>query len=203
MRILYFSRAYSPHDHRFLSALAQTRHEIFYLKLEAERRQIEDRSVPENIQQVLWAGGRSEFRWRDLPRLALDFRRVVGEIKPDLIHAGPIQTCAFLAALSGFRPLLSMSWGYDLVQEADRNRWMRWVTRYTLKRSAFFVSDASVSRDKAVAFGMDPEKTVIFPWGIDLKQFHPKPASVNRKSANRQINKSTNRSITLFCNRTW
>jgi glycosyltransferase involved in cell wall biosynthesis len=197
MRIIYFSKNYTSHDYRFLSSLSKTEHEIFYLKLEANLRQTEDRPVPENVQQILWAGGQREFRWRDLPRLTFDLRRMIKEIKPDLIHAGPIQTCAFIAALSGFRPILTMSWGYDLVQEADRNRWMRWVTRYTLKRSAFFTSDAKVSRDKAVAFGMDPEKTVIFPWGIDLKSFSPKPLA-NRKSS--IVNR---KSFTLFCSRTW
>jgi len=199
LKIIYFSKNYTPHDYRFLSSLSKTAHEIFYLKLEPNQRQTEDRPVPENIQQLLWAGGQREFRWSDVPRLTLDLQRLIREIKPDLLHAGPVQSCAFLAALSGFRPILTMSWGYDLVQEADRNRWMSWVTRYTLKRSAFFISDAKVSRDKAVDFGMDPEKTVIFPWGIDLKHFHPKTTipSANHKS---QI---TNRSITLFCNRTW
>src|ERR1044071_6473515 len=121
MRILYFSRSYSTHDYRFLSSLAKTEHEIFYLKLEANQRQTEDRPVPAKIQQVLWAGGRHEFRWRDVPHLTFDLRRLTEEIRPDLIHAGPIQTCAFIAVLSGFRPVLTMSWGYDLVQEAERN----------------------------------------------------------------------------------
>ncbi len=198
MKIIYFSKNYTSHDYRFLSSLSQTEHEVFFLQLEANQRQTEDRPVPENVRQILWAGGRSEFRWRDLPRLAFDLRRVIRKVKPDLIHAGPIQTCAFLVALSGFRPVLSMSWGYDLVQEADRNERMRWITRYTLKHSAFFTSDAQVTRDKAVACGMDPERTVIFPWGIDLDNFHPKPAFANRKS------KIVNRkSFTLFCNRTW
>lgn len=190
MRIIYFSKNYTSHDYRFLSSLAGTKNEVFYLKLESNQRQTEDRPVPKNVQQILWAGGRGEFRWRDVPRLTFDLRRIVREIKPDLIHTGPIQTCAFLAVLSGFRPILTMSWGYDLVQEADRNRWMRWVTRYTLKRSAFFASDAKVSRDKAVAFGMDPERTVIFPWGIDLKHFKPSK-------------KENKKETTLFCSRTW
>ncbi len=159
MRILYFSKSYTPHDYRFLSSLSRTEHQVFFLQLEATKRQTEDRSVPENIQQILWAGGKREFRWRDVPRLTFDLRRLTKKIKPDLIHAGPIQNCAFLAALSGFRPILTMSWGYDLVMDADKSAWMRWVTRYTLKRSAFFTSDANVSRDKAVAFGMDPERT--------------------------------------------
>jgi glycosyltransferase involved in cell wall biosynthesis len=44
---------------------------------------------------------------------------------------------------------------------------------------------------------MQPEKTVIFPWGIDLKAFHPK-SSINPKSE--IVNR---KSITLFCNRAW
>jgi len=198
MRIIYFSKSYSPHDYRFLSSLSKTEHEIFYLKLEANRRQVEDRPVPENIQQILWAGRRGEFRWRDVPQLASDFRRLTKKIKPDLIHAGPIQNCAFIATLSGFRPILAMSWGYDLVMDADKSAWMRWLTRYTLKRSAFFISDANVSRDKAITFGMIPERTVIFPWGTDIEHFVPKKEDRGKKTA------STNRkSITLFCSRTW
>lgn len=192
MRILYFSKNYTPHDYRFLSSLSKTEHEVIFLQLEANKRQTEDRPVPENIQQILWAGGQREFRWRDVPLLTLNLKRLIRRLKPDLIHAGPIQTCAFIAVLSGFHSILTMSWGYDLVMEADKSAWMRWVTRYTLKRSAFFVSDANVSRDKAVAFGMDPEKTVIFPWGTDIEHFTPK-----------NFTPSNPQTFTLFCNRTW
>ena len=192
MRIMYFSKNYTPHDYRFLSSLSKTEHAIYYLRLEANSRQTEDRPVPANIQQILWAGGRGEFRWQDLPRLAFDLRRVLRGIQPDLIHAGPIQSCAFLAALSGFRPVLAMSWGYDLVMEADKSTWLRWVTRYTLKRSAFFASDANVTREKAIAYGMDPLRTAIFPWGTDIEHFVPKKPARRASS-----------SLTLFCNRTW
>ena len=199
MRIIYFSKNYTPHDHRFLSSLSKTQHEIFYLKLEANQRQTEDRPVPSNVQQILWAGGQREFRWTDLPRLTFDFRRLTKELKPDLVHAGPIQTCAFIAARSGFRPILTMCWGYDLAQDADKNAWMKWITRYTLKRSAYFTSDAHFTRDKAVVFGMDPDKTAIFPWGVDIKHFAPR----NVAGVNRTSKIQTPKSITLFCNRTW
>jgi L-malate glycosyltransferase len=192
MRIIYFSKNYTPHDYRFLSSLSRTEHEVYYLKLETNKRQTEDRPVPENIQQILWAGGQHEFRWRDVPRLTLDLRRINKELKPDLIHAGPIQNCAFIAALSGFHSILAMSWGYDLVMDADKSVWMQWVTRYTLKRSGFFVSDAKVSRDKAIAFGMHPDRTVIFPWGTDIEHFIPKT-----------FKRSNVKTFTLFCSRTW
>ena len=65
MKIIYFSKDYSPHDHRFLAALSETEHEVYYLKLEKNLRQVEDRPVPENIQQILWAGGQGQFRRDD------------------------------------------------------------------------------------------------------------------------------------------
>ena len=183
MRILYFSKDYSPHDHRFLTSLAATGHTIYYLRLERNPRQTEDRPVPSRVEQIQWAGGQELFRWSDVPRLTLDLKRVINEIKPDLIHAGPIQTCAFLAVLSGFRPILTMSWGFDLMQDVDRNGWWRWVTRYTLKRSSYFTSDAQVTSAKAIAYGMDPNRVVVFPWGIDLKRFRPKlPAIPGREN---------------------
>ena len=213
MRVLYFSQRYSPHDYRFLSALAQTEHKVSYLRLESNARQTEDRPIPWQIQQVHWAGGKGAFQWRDVPRLTLDLKRVIKETKPDLIHAGPVQSCAFLSALTGFQPLLTMSWGFDLMQDAERNRWWRGITRYTLRRSRFFVSDAQVTRTKAVGYGMNADCTAVFPWGVDLKHFRPADALDDRQkpdegiiappSKRGRLPKAARTPFILFCNRSW
>jgi glycosyltransferase involved in cell wall biosynthesis len=192
MKILYFSLGYCTHDHRFLQSISEGGHEVHFVRLEGNTRPVEDRPVPPAVHQVIWQGGRAPFRWRDLLKLTGDFRRVLHEIRPDLIHAGPIQTCAFIAALSGFHPLLTMSWGFDLMQDVQRNKWWEFATRYTLKKSDYFTSDAKVTRDKAVAYGMDPERTIVFPWGIDLGHFQP----ADRGKPSRQT-------FTIFCNRSW
>lgn len=212
MRILYFSADYGPHDHRFLSALARTRHDVYFLRLAQGSRQVEDRPIPARIQQLRLRGGGSTFRWSALPFLVLDLKRILRELKPDLIHAGPIQTCAFLAALSGFRPLLTMSWGFDLMQDADRDAWWRWVTRYTLRRSTFFVSDARVTRARAIALGMRADRTAVFPWGVDLAQFRPartaRPAVRSRRASAKRSRRGghavgTAEPLVLLCNRSW
>lgn len=196
MKIIYFSLDYTPHDHRFLSALAETEHDVFYVRLQRGNRQTEDRPVPPRIHQVLWDGGQKPFEWRDLLRLVWNFRKLVSEIKPDLIHAGPIQTCAFIAVLAshGVCPILTMSWGFDLMKDVERGRWWQFATRYTLKRSSFFTSDAYITRDKAAAFGMDPNKTIVFPWGVDLAHFNPEARTQPPGQAD---------GFTLFCNRSW
>ena len=193
MRILYFSNDYCLHDHRFLSAIRAGGHEAFYLRLENNLRQTEDRPVPEGVQIVQWAGGKGKFRWLELPNYVLSLRRVIKQIQPDLIHAGPIQTCAFISVLTRFRPILTMSWGFDLMEVVHKNRWMERITRYVLRKSTFFTSDAQVTCDKAVSYGANPNRTVIFPWGVDLEHFHPKNGSTEHPGG----------VFTLFCNRAW
>jgi glycosyltransferase involved in cell wall biosynthesis len=192
MRIIYFSLDYTPHDYRFLSALSKTEHQVYYLRLQRGPRQTEDRPVPENIEQILWEGGKDVFRWWDVPKYVIGLRRIIKRIQPDLIHAGPIQTCAFIAVLTGFHPILTMSWGFDLMKDVDRGRWWQQITRYVLRFSDYFTSDANITCDKAVEYGMNPEHTVVFPWGADLEHFTPHPTSC-----------TSYKGFTLFCNRSW
>jgi glycosyltransferase involved in cell wall biosynthesis len=129
--------------------------------------------LPPEIEIVPWYGGNAPARWQDGFRLLGVLKKVLGRIKPDVVLAGPIQRSAFLVALAGFRPLVSMSWGYDLLQDAGRNMAWRWATRFTLKRSAAMVGDCATIRKLAVAYGMPDERIVTFPWGIDLEHFTP------------------------------
>jgi L-malate glycosyltransferase len=114
------------------------------------------------------------FRWRDLPARLLELRGILKRVRPDVIHAGPIQNAAFLAALSGFHPLVSMSWGSDLLKDADKSRLYRWITSFTLNRTDILVGDCEAVRRKAASFGFPESRVWLFPWGIDLDRFTPR-----------------------------
>jgi len=86
MRIIYFSLGYCTHDYRFLKSISDGGHEVFFVQLEGNQRQVESRPVPENVNMVIWMGGHEPFRWSNLAKLTLDFRRLTREIRPDLIH---------------------------------------------------------------------------------------------------------------------
>ena len=173
MRILYFTRDYTPHDHRFLSSLAQTEHEVFYLRLERSGHQQEDRSLPDSVHIVRWVGGTKPLCVWAYPRLLASLRKVLKQVKPDVVHAGPLHTAAFLAAIIGFQPLVSMSWGSDLLLDADKNWIYRWITRFVFRRSAILIGDCDTVRQKAISFGIPEKHIVTFPWGINLQQFTP------------------------------
>ena len=188
MKIIYFSYGYSPHDHRFLSGLAKTVHKVFFVQLTKAKND----NLPAEINLVDWDGGEHEFRWRDVPSYVRSLNRVIAKIQPDVLHAGPIQTVGLIAVLTKFKPLLMMSWGFDLMEDVYRNKWWEFITYFVLRRSTFFTSDAQITREKAIKYGMNPKKTVVFPWGVDLEHFSP---IIDYRSPNTEF--------TLFCNRSW
>jgi L-malate glycosyltransferase len=173
MRILYFSRDYTPHDHRFLAAMTGAGLEVHFLRLERKSRQTEDRVLPEGVELVEWEGGQAPFRWTDIPARALALRRIIRAREPDVVHAGPLHSCALIAAYAQAAPLVSMSWGSDLLVDARKNRWMGNLTRFILRRSDWLLGDCQAVLDAAREFGFPGERVTLFPWGVDLTRFTP------------------------------
>lgn len=173
MRVLYVTQGMSPHDHRFLSALAHTPHQVHALSLAPGERRLEARPLPPQITHVVMREKRGGGSRVNLRSLLPAFTTMLRDLQPDLIHAGPVHTCAFLAALSGFRPLVSMSWGSDLLRDIDLDLREWYAAKYALQRSAVLAADCLAVQHKAVRMGFPAERVVVFPWGVDLRTFSP------------------------------
>ena len=172
LRILYFSQDYSTHDHRFLTSLANTNHEISFLRLENQGQLLEKRSLPNSVDLITWKGGKTKYRTKNILIYLSSLKKVINKAKPDIIHAGPIQNSAFLVSLLNFHPLVTMSWGSDLLIDAEKSYIMKKITRYTLKRSTVMIADCEAAVNQAVKFGFLKDRIVTFPWGIDLNHFN-------------------------------
>jgi glycosyltransferase involved in cell wall biosynthesis len=182
MRVLYFSKDYTPHDQRFLTSMSEEGYKVYFLQLESSGKSLEDSKLPKGVEKVEWAGGKAEYRAWDLLKYTKSFKEVVEEIRPDVVHAGPIQTAGLIAALSGFHPLVTMSWAYDLLFDAKKNTFNRWATKYTLKHSDYMAVDCETIVKLSVQFGFDDDRIVKFPWGVDLQKFSPGRNMELRKS---------------------
>ncbi len=184
LKILYFSRDYSPHDERFLTALGQTAHEINFLRL-APSREIE---LPAGIKEVKFTPASARGVATDASR-ADELKEILAMLKPDVLHAGPLHGPGYIAALSRFSPLASMSWGADILHDAEVNPDDRRKIDQTLQRSTVFIGDNLAVVEKAVSdYGFPLERVFRFPWGVDLAHFSPAGHSPLREQLGWQDN---------------
>ena len=197
MRLLYFTEADSPHDQRFLRALAGTNHQVYALRQKASQPK-----APQGIIELSWLDGQPDWHcWDGWKNGREQLRVICQNLQPDLIHAGPIQGPALLTALSGCQPLVTMSWGSDILVRAKRSPWMDFATKYVLEYTKVFLADCQTVADEAKTYGFPEEAIVQFPWGVDLDRF----SLDNGRSPGCDLRTSLGwgDNFVLLCNRSW
>lgn len=166
LRVAYASESYGPHDYRFLSAAQSVVGEVWHLRL--------DPSVPPGDGRPTPVGND---RTRQIPVAELGQRvdalqAVLAEIKPDIVHAGPLQRVAFPVVLATDIPVVAASWGSDLLRAAAEDAVWRDVAAFSLSRARGFLSDCDAVFNVARELGYRGPHARI-PWGIDVSRFRP------------------------------
>ena len=178
------------HDRRFLQAIRDQGHEATYLRLGGESM---NGALPNGTRELEAKHG----VWPLVaPAQGIAIRNAVRSVKPDVIHAGPVQRSSFLAALQGLGPLVTMSWGSDILMDA-RTGAGRVAAEYTLARARVLLCDCEAVRERAIQLGMDPHQIVTFPWGVDLEHFSPRSSGELRQQL------GWNENLMLISTRAW
>jgi len=180
MKILFFSESLGVHEARFLRKLASRCHQVWFLPLfpviSGEEQSPSINFLPPLMQvrddamdAMLVAAGR--------------LTNVVSQVKPDVIHAGPLTSCGFVASLAHEAHVLAMSWGWDLLSpELDPEQLGR--ARQALRSASWACCDCETLREAIVR--QEPGlagRVSVFPWGVDLDRFHPgaEPRAIPQK----------------------
>jgi glycosyltransferase involved in cell wall biosynthesis len=107
--------------------------------------------------------------------LARQYERLIQllqRIQPHVLHAGWVQGDGLLAAATGFHPFLLMPWGSDILVLPKRSKGDCTLARYVIQHADLITCDCQVVKEEILALApYDPEKIVVFPWGIDLRLF--------------------------------
>lgn len=183
MKILFFSRDYTPHDYRFLKAIVENGHECHYLRLEDRGQRLELRDIPGLVQVVDWRWGKAPRDPRQDAEVIADLQEVFSELQPDVIHSGPLPDVSWLVAQAELHPHVAMSWGFDLLRDIEVDPEMKRTTAVALQQADWFLGDCYVERDTAAELGLDPAHTTIFPWGIDPRRMAPGASHVRAELA--------------------
>lgn len=100
-------------------------------------------------------------------------RRLVREIKPEVLDAHFITINGYLGAFSRFHPLIVTAWGGDVLTIPKNNPIHKYLTTYTLKKADIVVCDSNTVKRELLGFGVKSDKIRIIFNGIDTQQFNP------------------------------
>lgn len=96
-------------------------------------------------------------------------RRLLRELRPDVVHAHWLPGFAFFAAVAGARPLVAMAWGSDVLR-ARRSQTL--ANRIALRRASLAMADSQALLDRLAALGAG--RCALVNWGVDLALFRPR-----------------------------
>jgi len=176
MRICYSANGESIHTQRWVNYFASRGHEVhlissrFTEKFSGYDTRVQMHPLVKLLPQ-LWrlSGYISGILW------LFQIRRIVREIKPDIVDAHFIVVPGYLGVASGFHPLILTAWGSDILITPKQNPILKFITKKAIKRADCIICVSPVLKQELLMLGAAREKIHIIPMGVDVEEFSPKP----------------------------
>jgi L-malate glycosyltransferase len=172
MKILFISpcNGIGAHEEKFIAALSERGYQTHIFAYHYARLKDYFASLPGvTVEFVpLRVAGKVQraMSFHLLPRL----KRTIREFKPDVIHSGNCWNDSFLAALSGFHPLLVVPYGSDVMLDPERSRLLDLFNRVAFRGADWVTVDAGWVKKTIIRRYRYPEdKITVIPRGVDVE----------------------------------
>jgi glycosyltransferase involved in cell wall biosynthesis len=174
MNICFFSDARAEHTRRWSKYFALKGHHVDIITWNPNTL---DNYEPVQVHVVhkTLASSNILSRILNLPYLIAEIKKIIREIKPDVIHAHSAGAYAWMAMLAGFHPYVVTPWGTDILVDAKKSRWNHWLTSFALRRADLITCDARHMKNEIVCLGVNPDRIQLVMFGVDLNRFVVSP----------------------------
>ncbi len=168
MRILFVADSTSIHTRRWVCHFSEKGHEVSIITLGRKL---------ETLPGIHHLANFAEFYYLrpSFPLVLSRTRRLVREIRPDILHGHFIHQYGWLAALCGYHPLVLTAWGTDILglPMASRTRIGGWLTAYAMRQADLLTATSEHLKAEMARLG-GPEKRIrVIFWGVDAEVFRP------------------------------
>jgi L-malate glycosyltransferase len=159
MKICFLAGANSIHSYKWIKYFAERGHEIHWISLVASNQ-------PEikNIKFYYLKGN-------SIGQIS-KIKKLIQNIKPDILHAHYAGINGLIAALSGFHPFVLTAWGSDILL-AGKSKIKSPFIKYTLHKASLITCDAEHMKEAMIRLGADHSKINIVYFGVDTERFSP------------------------------
>jgi glycosyltransferase involved in cell wall biosynthesis len=103
----------------------------------------------------------------------IQIKQLVKKIKPDVVDGHFITNNGFLAACTGFHPLIITAWGSDVLIYPKHSFLSRIRAWYAIKKAEIVICDSDIVKEGLIKLGTNPGKIRRILNGVDTQLFNP------------------------------
>lgn len=115
----------------------------------------------------------------------IQFRKLIKEISPDILHGHSITEATWLGAVSRFHPFVVTTWGSDILVAPKQSKVSKWIVKYVLKRADLVTCDGEHEKESLVKLDADSRRIELVGFGTNTQKFRPRRKDIDlRKRLN-------------------
>ncbi len=99
------------------------------------------------------------------------FKRLIEQIRPNIVHAHYATSYGFLGAFSNFHPFIVTGWGADIF-DSPANPVLKYFLRYTFRKADAITVLSEITRTEMVK--LTSKQVDLIPFGVDIDKFSPR-----------------------------
>ncbi|MBE6055084.1 MAG: glycosyltransferase family 4 protein [Clostridium sartagoforme] len=102
----------------------------------------------------------------------MKIRRIVKEIKPDILHAHYATSYGLIGSIVNYKPYIISVWGSDVYDFPKKSFIHRKILKFNLKKADLVLSTSKIMAEETNKY--TNKKIPITPFGVDIEKFKPK-----------------------------
>lgn len=171
MRICYLAPASDIHTQRWAKYFVEKGDEVYLISLEAPFENLENI----NLHLLKLLGVRTGvFKYAIQPLYVLrQLKKLIKEIKPDIVHGFPVETLTIVGGLTNFHPYIVSTWGSDVFIYPKESKLRKYTVPFTLRRADMITCDGANTEEAMIKMGIKGEKINRVLHGVDVRIFNP------------------------------
>lgn len=165
MKICYLANGAGGHIQHWLKYLLEKGHEVHVISF--EQPDIELKGLNVHVVKT-----KKKYLYISTPYKYFQFRKIINNIKPDIVHALYVTKYGTIGALTGFHPFIISVLGSDVLIDPKESLILKNVINFALHRADFITSDGENSKDAIKNFGINSQKITVIFHGVDIEKYN-------------------------------
>lgn len=174
MKLCYLADANSIHTKKMCNYFVKKGYDLTVISLNEGH--IENVKV--YSMNMLTTGGDGSLSKLKYLKCIQEIKKIISDIKPDIVHAHYVSSYGLLASLIGFRPTILSVWGSDVYDFPKKSIIHKNIIKYNLKNADYILSTSYVMKKETEKY--TNKDITVTPFGVDINKFKPLEEEIMR-----------------------